>query len=745
MSVESNSCQLRRAARTWLRTFSGLLLALMFLSLPQAFGAIQFDVFLGFDGVVPEASWFPVVFEVKNDGPAFKGTIELEAGSYNVGQKRMAEVELPTGTLKRLVIPVFASTRGYSTWDARLLDEKGKVRAEQTGLQARKQLAPGTALMGALPRTPTGAPAFQGILSSNPELQPTSARLLPSIFPDNPLVLEGLGSIYLNSERAADLTLNQVNALLAWMNAGGHLIIGVEQPSDISSSPWLKTLFPCEVKDLRPVQSHDNLQAWLTQAPAENTLAESAPDQTAAPPANPAFRARYGAGGRPLSPSPAAPIGNPFSDLPSDANFEKAEMQVATGTLRGGKVEVSAGDLPLVISVPQGRGELTALLFSPEREPVRSWKNLPAFWAKLARVPGGLYASKSSNPQGGWSSDGIFGAMIDSRQVHKLPVGWLLMLLLVYLVVIGPFDQYWLKRIGKPMLTWITFPAYVVAFSLVIYLIGYKLRAGESEWNELHVVDVLANGEHTQLRGRTYCSVYSPSNQRYGLSSHQSYATLRGEFAGLWGGGEAGEKATIQQNGDNFKAQIFVPVWTSELFVTDWWSPGEAPVNASVSAQGEGWQVRVENHGDSNLTNLQLAVAGRIVALGDLPRAQSLVKVIKRDDGVPLRTFVWNFGGTFSEAITSRRQALGTSEGGQISDLPNSSMAVSFLSQIAQGQNYQYNFIAPPGLDLSGTVQQGRAVVLAWGANQAPIKPMYEFSPRRSHRDTLWRVPVMIE
>ena len=68
-----------------------------------------------------------------------------------------------------------------------------------------------------------------------------------------------------------------------------------------------------------------------------------------------------------------------------------------------------------------------------------------------------LYSSDKASQNanfygGGWSVDGIFGAMIDSRQVHKLPVGWLLLLLLVYLVVIGPLDQYWLKRIGKPML-----------------------------------------------------------------------------------------------------------------------------------------------------------------------------------------------------------------------------------------------------------------------------------------------------
>jgi hypothetical protein len=75
--------------------------------------------------------------------------------------------------------------------------------------------------------------------------------------------------------------------------------------------------------------------------------------------------------------------------------------------------------------------------------------------------------------------------MIDSRQVHKLPVGWLLLLLLIYLLVIGPFDRIWLKRINKPMLTWITFPCYVMFFSGLIYFIGYKLRSGDSEYNEL--------------------------------------------------------------------------------------------------------------------------------------------------------------------------------------------------------------------------------------------------------------------
>jgi len=67
-----------------------LLLLIVLCTLGSAQAALQFDVFLGFDagggmlgGFVPEASWFPVVCEIKNDGPGFKSAIELQGGAYN--------------------------------------------------------------------------------------------------------------------------------------------------------------------------------------------------------------------------------------------------------------------------------------------------------------------------------------------------------------------------------------------------------------------------------------------------------------------------------------------------------------------------------------------------------------------------------------------------------------------------------------------------------------------------------------
>jgi len=691
------------------------------------------------------------VCEIKNDGPAFVGTVEVDAGKFNQDQTRQAVVELPTGTRKRFTIPVFASSRSFGTWDIRLLDERGKARAEQIGVQTRRQIASTTPLTGALVRTPAGTPTFRPILPQDAALQPAAARLLPSIFPDNPVVLEGMKCLYLNSEKALDLKVGQVNALLAWLHGGGHLIVAVEQISDIGATPWLRAVLPCELKDIQTLQEHSELEDWLRGA---TWVTNRAVPSQFEPSAAATFRRRYGlqgpGGPRPNQP-PESPMqtgisaAEPFRDLPPDPAFESAAMQVAVGDVRDGQTVVAVGDKPLIVTANRGSGRVTLLLFSPEREPFRSWRNLPTFWAKLAEVPGDWYVSATYRQQGGWSSDGIFGAMIDTRQVHKLPVKWLLVLLIVYLVVIGPLDQYWLKRINRPMLTWITFPCYVVLFSLLIYVIGYKLRAGESEWNELHLVDVLLKGDEAELRGQTYASVYSPSNQRYALEGQEEFATLRSEFAGTMSAVQPGEKATFRQQGDgSFKAEIFVPVWTSQLFVSDWWQPAPVPLSFSVVPQGGQWQVTVDNRTGQKLAQVHIVIEDRIMTLGEIAPRATKTFTVARDQGIPLRTFVAQQGASFHGAVRARQRTFAGEESGRIDDLPNASMAASFLSYLGGQQDSMSRFMAPPGLDLSSVVAHGNAVLLAWTPDYSPVKTLRHFSPRRSQANTLWRVAVPV-
>jgi len=692
-----------------------LVLLLTLLLAGPARAAVRFDMFVGYDGIVPMGSWFPIAFEVQNDGPPFTATVEIAPGQFNSAQNRTMMVELPTGTTKRFIIPTFNAGSYYPTWSARVLDERRRVRAETTSQRVRRLNEAVVPLAAAITRV---VPALPELKTKQDELRPIFGRLQPSVFPDNPLALEGLDTLYLSSERALDLKANQVGPLLAWLHGGGHLIVGLEQINHLSGSgEWLRQLLPVEVTGMKSVTSHDELQSWLASRQRFDGSVRDGRKFVRNSPGNP------------------PPLLFPFEMIRPDPQFDSAPLQVITGRLREGRVLVGPAAAPLIVSAARGRGHLTTLLFAPELEPFRSWKNAPHFWAKMIDLPPELLTSETFNRNPGRPIDGVFGAMIDSKQIRKLPVGWLLLLLLGYLVVIGPLDQYWLKKLNRQMLTWLTFPAYVAFFSLLIYFIGYKLRAGETEWNELHVVDVIPHGDSADLRGRSYGSIYSPVNAQYAFASEQPFATWRGEYAGNYGGGQESSRATVEQRPAGFRALASVPVWTSQLFVSDWWRQNATPVKLSVAAN----EITIDNDLEVPLTLVRVVIGEQVLELGNVPAQEKKTFARRSLPTSTLQTFVQNNGRNFSEAVNSRQQAFGDNARAQLTDLSSAAMAASFISMNDTANSYG-NFHCPPGFELSHLTGRGDAVLLAWLPDFSFTPPLNQFPASRGGKNTLLRV-----
>ncbi len=252
------------------------------------------------------------------------------------------------------------------------------------------------------------------------------------------------------------MSIGQVNALVAWLQRGGHLVLGVEQLADVNGTPWLKDLLPCELTSHTvTLNSHDALTAWAKRASTATVSAPIPKHNPNLPPGN-RFNTKYPA--LQATPSDYVP-GQTWND---DADFDSAPLQAATGTLRDGTYLIGDATTPFAIEGLRGRGKNPVLMFDPEREPIVSWKNRAWLWAGIAGIPGSAFKSPYATIRASrLSSDGVFGSMIDTKQVRKLPLGWLLVLLAAYLAIIGPVDQYWLKKINRQMLTWVTFPCYV--------------------------------------------------------------------------------------------------------------------------------------------------------------------------------------------------------------------------------------------------------------------------------------------
>lgn len=693
---------------------------------------IQFDVFVGYgsggvnDGVVREASWFPVACEVFNDGPAFDAVFELSSQQIGGGHTIRLPIELPSNTRKRFSFPVFSGGR-YASWHARLADERNRTQAERADLRTQ-DIAWETSLLGALPRSFGGLPALPEPSGPRDEIKPRVARLTAELFPDNPIALEGLDALYLNSEKALELNPAQAAALTAWVRAGGHLIVAPEQAQDILSLPWLDALMPVNIGAMSTNRTSGTFSQWIRSGPADKSPFESWTGDLNVPSAN-----------RPGQPQ----FQNAYLSVETDAAFEGADFPAFALTLRDGQPLLNSSGGPLVVTAERDRGRVTALAFSPEREPFKSWKTREWFWARVMGIPGMTLSQADRNVYGGNSVDGVFGGMIDSRQVHKLPVEWLLVLLIVYLVVIGPLDHWWLKKINRQILTWITFPIYVVAFSLLIYWIGYRLRAGETEWNELHVVDILPGIGEVELRGRSYGSLYSSVPADYDLVPPMGNAVFRGEFLGSFGGRQTSGAMLTQLSDQEVQARVSVPVWTTILYAADWAEATNAPISASLQISGNELRIAVQNHQSRALDDVRFAYRDRYYDLGNIAANARRTFNFRVNEGVSLGNLVSGRLNQFRGAVGSRRQAFGRTESGWIEPDADSLLAVSFLGRSPARQPNQRDWVYPPGLELSPLLDRGEGVLLAWqpGQSVAPA-PFIRSTVPRVTSSTFYRLAV---
>lgn len=695
-----------------------LLLALLLT--PPARAAVQFDLFAGHDNTVRSGGWFPVAFEVFHDGPGFQGTIEITPAGFSAQPQRLV-LDLPTNTRKRVVLPMFSSSAGFLSLEARLLDAAGKVRAQANPVRLN-QLAWETFHLAAAPGTPGGLPAFPDLGRNRTELVPLVSRLQLPFLPDNPIALEGVNAVYLNSSKALELKEPQVEALVAWVQLGGHLILAIDQPADINATDWLRLLVPGRVAGVKSVRLDGELGRWLKQE------------------AGPGMGELRFALEAPRLPAPANPPDRPpYDEAVPDPAFDRSELPVAGVEPTQGRALVSAGGAPLIVSGPRGRGLVTLLAFNPEREPVRSWKNRAWFWPRVAGVPADQLRRGDLNSWGGRSLDSVFGSMVETRQVRKLPVGVLLVLLVVYLLVIGPFDQWWLRRLNRPMLTWVTFPAYVALFSVLIYYLGFRLRSGNTEWNELHVVDILPRQFDAVLRGRVFTSLYSPANQTYRLQTDLSHAVVRPEYAGLAAGGGGAGKLAIRPQARGFEADVYVPVWSSQMLVTDWQTAGESPLQARF----EGRDLVVLNSSPHPVEPVLVVHQGQVFESGRLAPGEKRVVDLGARPGSPAE-FVRQWEGRF-EASSDRRQAIfGTvQEGEWIDDWGRASMAASLAGLMSNPDgNHLRRFLWPAGQDLSPLLGRAGAVVLGWVPDRLLVRPLNRFEALRQRQGTLLRLHV---
>jgi hypothetical protein len=202
----------------------------------------------------------------------------------------------------------------------------------------------------------------------------------------------------------------------------------------------------------------------------------------------------------------------------------KAGTRLRVGRLAHvqGTIEVHEAGVPLVIRTARGFGQIMFLAADLDEPPLEKWPDRPTLVARLLDMPagGGEESDESAAMMHFGYSDmsGQLRSALDRFDGVRLAPFWLVAALIVaYLLLIGPGDYFFLRKVvGRMGWTWLTFSSVVLLVCLGAYILAYRLKGHELKVNQADVVDVDATSG--LVRGATWLNLFSPRMESYDLA-----------------------------------------------------------------------------------------------------------------------------------------------------------------------------------------------------------------------------------
>ncbi|MES1213677.1 MAG: hypothetical protein ABUL64_03745, partial [Singulisphaera sp.] len=166
-----------------------------------------------------------------------------------------------------------------------------------------------------------------------------------------------------------------------------------------------------------------------------------------------------------------------------------------------GRVEISDGNLPLVVRSMRRFGQVVFVAVDLDRRPFVDWEGRAILLARLLGLtePGtGAGATNQQTAVLPYSSRRVPDLFERMRRglnefVGVTPISFALVaaMILGYIALIGPGDYFLVKRLLKRMeLTWITFPIWVVLVSVGAYCLAMYTKGDQLRLNQIDLVDV---------------------------------------------------------------------------------------------------------------------------------------------------------------------------------------------------------------------------------------------------------------
>lgn len=293
--------------------------------------------------------------------------------------------------------------------------------------------------------------------------------------PENPLNLTSFDIVVLADRALGRLEMSQLEALKVWLQAGGSLcVVPDNQPVKSIHESFLKALFESSTDPGFRVSRNDEGQIEV--------LSDS--------PDSPVHR-RFGLGAVSLLPG-----SNKLSEVLTDKDLGELVAHLwklrHNSPVRDG-LPFSGEDL-----VAQLRASGYQVYRNNNQWFVRGGSQYGDFvnqsFQSLEEIAGIYGATRDFGPEQNVVASAAGEALMPS-DVQMVPTWIIAVLLLCYVVAIGPFDYWFLGLFKARKFTWILFPITTLIFTALTISIAHSYMASTETGGTLSIVDVVEDGQ----------------------------------------------------------------------------------------------------------------------------------------------------------------------------------------------------------------------------------------------------------
>ena len=435
----------------------------MLLSSPNHVGAqagspgLEMTVFPAFSGNYKYGEWLPLWITVRNDGADVEGTIQVEISQSGGNITYAKSISLPAGSRKQTTLSILPNNF------SRELEVKF-ISNQEVLLTNKISVSPNqndSILVGIGAKERGGMSLISNIKLSDTFRKVVLFDLLVEQLPEKSREFESIDVIVLNDTDTSQMTPLQKAALDNWVSGGGHLIIGGGPGLEKTISGISENLINFEVTRTVETDQLTNLEIFA---------------------------------------------GN--QDILLSGPFTLSEI-IPTG----GTPSIEEAGRSVFHQWEYGRGKISVSTLDLATAPFNAWSGTTSFWENVLSsdqyfpnwMPRDISlrqmrANSMSYPLSNLPS-------LDIPSIRALGI-----LLILYIIVIGPVNFVILKLKNKFHLAWVTIPVLTILFALGAFGLAYSLRGNDIMINKLSVIDLTRNG---RANIDSYIGIFSPSQSAY--------------------------------------------------------------------------------------------------------------------------------------------------------------------------------------------------------------------------------------